>query len=61
MDFRTLDASYGSFIFLMPNRSSGRKYGVIQCDPLVLKGLEKTVSGYYSVCSMGYVGGNNLM
>lgn len=25
------------------NRKSGRKYGVIECDPLVRKGLEKTV------------------
>ncbi|KAJ6369804.1 hypothetical protein OIU76_028118 [Salix suchowensis] len=26
------------------NKKGAKKYGVIQCDPLVLKGLEKTVS-----------------
>ena len=29
---------------LFLNRKGAKKYGVIQCDPLVLKGLEKTVS-----------------
>uniref|UniRef100_A0A2K1X627 DNA-directed RNA polymerase N-terminal domain-containing protein n=1 Tax=Populus trichocarpa TaxID=3694 RepID=A0A2K1X627_POPTR len=27
---------------LFSNRKGAKKYGVIQCDPLVLKGLEKT-------------------
>lgn len=31
------------------NRKSGRKYGVIECDPLVRKGLEKTVGDLFSI------------
>lgn len=26
------------------SRKTGKRYGVIQCDPLVLKGIERTVS-----------------
>lgn len=29
------------------NRKTGKKYGVIECDPLVLKGLDRTVSQSY--------------
>lgn len=30
------------------NRNTSRRYGVIECDPLVLKGLERTVSNFHT-------------
>lgn len=31
-------------LFLFGNSGHGRRYGVIQCDPLILQGLDRTVS-----------------
>jgi hypothetical protein len=38
------------FFGLHLDRKSSRRYGVIECDPLVRKGLEKSVSNSFLHC-----------